>query len=61
MRYNIKPTIWAVVVHQYYLLQHVFRGAVNDAAHGSFDDRQGFIQVDQHHSKTWQFFWITLF
>lgn len=43
-------TIRAAVVHHYNLLQQVFRGAVDDAMQGSFDDRQGLIQVDEHNS-----------
>lgn len=53
-------TIRAIVIHQYDLLQETFRSAVNNAAKSSFYDRQGFIQVDQHHSKTGQVFGITL-
>lgn len=41
-----QPTIRAVVIHHNDLLQQVFRCAIDDAPHGSFEDRQGFIQVD---------------
>lgn len=27
---------------------------------GSFDDRQGFIQVDEHNSDIWQILWVFL-
>lgn len=55
-----KPTIGTVVIHQYYFLQKVFRGTVDDASQGSFDDGQGLVQVDQHNTQAWKVFWITL-
>lgn len=58
--YN-QPTIRTIVVHYYYLLQQVFRSAVDDAAQGSLENRQGFIQVDEHHTETWQVLGVTLF
>lgn len=48
-----KPTIGTVVIHQYYFLQKVFRGTVDDASQGSFDDGQGLVQVDQHNAQAW--------
>lgn len=56
-----QPTIRAIVVHHYYLLEQVFRGAVDDAAQGSLDDGQGLVQVDQHHPETRQVLWVDLF
>lgn len=55
-----KRTIGTVVVHHHDLLQHGLRRAVDDASQGSFDDRQGLIQVDQHNTQSWQFLWVSL-
>jgi len=51
----------AVVIHQYDFLQEVFRGAVDEAAHSSFDHRQSLVQVDQHHSNSWQVLRVIFF
>lgn len=55
-----KPTVGTVVIHHYYFLQKVFRGAVDDASQGSFHDGQGLVQVDQHNAQCWQVLWVTL-
>lgn len=39
-----------MVVHHDDLLQQVFGGSADDAVQGPFDDRQGFVQVDEHNS-----------
>lgn len=61
LSFSHQHTIRAIVIHHYYLPQQVFRSAIDNAAQGSFDDGQGLVQVDQHHSETWQVLWVTPF
>ena len=53
-------TFSAVVVHEYYFLEQVRRCSVDDAAYGSFYDRQSLIHVDQNHTNGWEILWINL-
>lgn len=58
--FSYKPTIGTAVIHHYYFLQKVFRGAVDDASQRSFDDGQGLVQVDQHNAQSGQLLRVTL-
>ena len=43
-------TVTAVIVHQYDFPQEPSWRLVYDAADGPFDDRESFVQVDQHNA-----------
>lgn len=53
-------TSFAVIIHQYDFFQQPGWCLIYDAADGPFDDRQSFIQVDQHNTDGGQVLWVIL-
>lgn len=58
MLLKARPTVAAVIVHQYNFLQQLSRCLVDDAAYGSFDGGERLVQVDQHDADGGKVVWV---